>query len=301
MANDSNDKNFKNKLTKELKEKIQKSVRDSFEKNIEGKGGTENAKIRDFERRVVDAANIRRVGDVEENRKIKDFERGVLDRRKKILEKKDTAQNKLRDAKTRLESPAARQEEVRKIKENIKRNIKEKSRKIKERTKESFEKRKAALRSKLKERAKKKLTMDAQKGKSGCITILFIVALLLALLNDSLDIIATIAAWVIGLIAVGVGIAATAPAIEVILDVVDIVTTFLLVVFSLYVGGKTKAGAAKKIKPLGRCLGGAVIEMIPVVNLVCSWVIVVLLNWREARKRATEAEKNAAEINQLRG
>ena len=48
-------------------------------------------------------------------------------------------------------------------------------------------------------------------------------------------------------------------------------------------------------------IGGAVVEMIPVVNLFATWVVVVLMNWYDARKRATKAEKNEAEINRLRG
>jgi len=283
MTNESNNKNFKNELTDELKKKIQESVKNSFEKNVEGKGKTENPRIRDFEKRAVDAKN-------------------------RYAEKGDAMKDRLRDGKSRLQSPVARQAEIRRIKENIKKskeNIKKSVKKtrnnIKEKTKENVRRRKVALKSKLKEKAKKKLSMNAQKGKSGCITILFIAALLLALLNDSLDIIATIAAWIIGLIAAGVGVAISVPAVEFILDVIDVITTFLLVAFSFYVGGKTKADATKKLKPLLRCVGGAATEMIPVVNLFATWVVVVLMNWHEARKRATEAEKNAAEINQLRG
>ena len=307
MANESNDDNFKNKLTK----KIQESIRNSFDKNIGGKGGTENPRIRDFERNVVGAVDktkdIGKTGNVE-NPKIRDFEKRAVDARNRYVEKGRTMENKLRDGGRRLQNPVARQAETQRIKENIKKsrenlkkNVKEKGKKIKEKTKENLRKRKVALKGKLRERAKKKLSMNAKKGKSGCVTTLFIIALLLALLNDSLDVIATLAAWIIGLLAAGVGIAATAPAIEVILDIVDVITTFLLVSFSFYVGGKTKAGATKKIKPLLRCVGGAAIEMIPVVNLFATWVVVVLMNWHEARKRASKAEKIEEDINQLGG
>ena len=324
MANEANNENFKNKLTKELKEKIQKSVENSFEKNIGGRGKIENAGIKKLEERIIgdykDSAREGRnryenamggfAGNVAgrvENPRIRDFEKRVVDTKNKYAEKGNAAQNRLKDSKRRIQDPAARQTEVRKIKEsvrrnreNIKKDIKEKGKKIKEKTKENLRKRRIALKSKLKERAKKKLTMNAKKGKSGCITTLFFIALFLALLNDSLDIIATVAAWIIGLIAVGVGITISVPAVEIILDVIDIITSFLLIAFSLYVGGVTKGGTMRKIKPLLRCVGGTAIEMIPIVNLFFTWVVVVLMNWRDARKRASEAEKSEAEINQLK-
>ena len=320
MANEANDKNFKNKLTDDLKKKIQESVKSSFEKNVGGKGKTKNAGIRDFEKGLTDDfkktadegrenyENVRERGREIARDKARDLEKRAVDARNRYAEKGNAMKNKLKSGKERFQNPTARQAETRRIKENIKKSrenikksVKEKGKKIEEKTRENIRKRKTALKSKLREKAKKKLSMNAQKGKSGCITILFFVALLLALLNDSLDIIATIAAWIIGLVAAGVGVAISVPAVEVILDVIDIITTFLLVLFSFYVGGKTKGGATKQIKPLLRCVGGAAIELVPVVNLFATWVVVVLLNWHEARKRASEAEKNAAEIGRLRG
>ena len=125
MANDSNDKNFKNKLTKELKEKIQKSVRDSFEKNIGEKGRTENAKIRDFEKSAVDNVNEYRNTKGSGSEKARNFaKKRVANERDKYLQKQDALSdfNELRRIDN-MSRQASQEKQIRKIRGEIKKEV----------------------------------------------------------------------------------------------------------------------------------------------------------------------------------
>jgi hypothetical protein len=174
---------------------------------------------------------------------------------------------------------------------DIKKNIKEKSRKIAERKKIAFKK-------KLKEKMKKKLTMNAKEGKSITMSLLFIIFLFIALLNDSVDIVVGIVSWAVTLTGVGAIVLA---ATEVIGDIIDIITTVLLVGFSFYIGGTTKAGAKRFVKRAILYLGAFAIELVPLLNLFATWLVVLLYDWYKVRKRATEAEKMDEKINQISG
>lgn len=121
MANGSNNKNFKNKLIKELKEKIQKSIKNSFEKNIEGKGRTENAGIRGFEKGVVDNVNEYKNTEGMGSEKAKNFARKrAANERDKYLQKQDALDdfNELRRINNM--SQESEEEQIKRIKKEVK-------------------------------------------------------------------------------------------------------------------------------------------------------------------------------------
>ena len=125
MANESNDKNFKNKLTEDLKKKIQESVRNSFDKNIGGKGGTENSRIRDFEKSAVDNVNEYKNTEGIGSEKAKNFARKrALNERDKYLQKQGALGDFSELRRINSMPRASQEEQIREIREEVKEEAK---------------------------------------------------------------------------------------------------------------------------------------------------------------------------------
>lgn len=136
-------------------------------------------------------------------------------------------------------------------------------------------------------RLAKKFQMDAKQGTSLAITAMFFIILGIALVNDLSDIVLEIVGAVVSLTGVGLAILAV---FEAIIKIVDIATTAILVLFTIYVGGATRADSKQKFMMLARILIAFGIEAIPFLGLITSWTITTLWNWYDVRRRANEAE-----------
>jgi len=287
--------NIKNdKTEKEIEKKVSEIVKKDIEKLLSNKEDRTPSESLGSERREALS------GGTEKNKALKeDDNRGdrYNNRRQKTSDRKNYPPLKDLREKDKEERKAKEkfQSKLSKINrrsvKNIKKNIKEKSRKIAERKKVAFKK-------KLKEKMKKKLTMNAKEGKSTTMSLLFTIFLFIALFNDSVDIVVGIISWAVTATGVGVVILAIT---EILGDIIDIITTILLVAFSFYVGGSTKSSSKGTLKSLARIGGAFVVELIPLLNLFTSWIVVTAWNWHDVRKRASEAEKMDEKINRISG
>lgn len=121
MANESNDKNFKKKLTDELKRKIRDSAEKSFDKNIGGKGGTENSRIGNFEKSAVDNVNEYKNTEGTGSEKAKNFARKrALNERDRYLQKQGAFGDFSELRRIDSMSQASQEEQIRRIKEEVK-------------------------------------------------------------------------------------------------------------------------------------------------------------------------------------
>jgi len=306
-----------NKTEKEIEKKVSEVVKKDIERLLLNKEGKTPAEGSGDEWRKTlngkDAASKRRSGRSSLENRMSTVDPKTLERKRKALEKskKQSLNNnneaKNRNGRTSLEDRMRTslenrmstvdpktlerkqrekfQKKLSKINrqsiKDVKKNIKERSRKIAARKKMAFKK-------KLKEKMKKKITMNAKEGKSITMSLLFVIFLFIALLNDSVDIVVGIVSWSVTLTGVG---AIVLVVTEVIGNIIDIVTTILLIAFSFYIGGTTKAGAKRTSSRLLLYLGAFAVELIPWVNLFITWFATILYDFYKVRKRATEAER----------
>lgn len=282
--------NIKNdKIEKETEEKISEKVKKDVERLLsDEKGKTLSEGLGGKQKEVLSDAGIepQKTSNSKDEISRRRSGRSSLEDRMSIVNPKRLEREKAKEKFQRKLSKINRQSV-----KDIRKNIKEKSRKIAERKKIAFKK-------KLKEKMKKKLTMNAKEGKSITMSLLFTIFLFIALFNDSVDIVVGIVSWAVTLTGVGAIVLA---ATEVIGDIIDIITTVLLVGFSFYIGGTTKAGAKRFAKRAILYLGAFAIELVPLLNLFATWSVVLLYDWYKVRKRAAEAEKMDEKINQISG
>ena len=255
MANESNDKNFKNKLTEDLKKKIQESVRNSFDKNIGGKGGTENSRIRDFEKSAVDNVNEYKNTEGTGSEKAKNFARKrALNERDKYLQKQGALGdfNELR----RIDNmPRASQEEqIREIREEAKKETERMSKHVK------GVKGKIALKlagehlDKLAFVISQKMAEQAKSGGIGAI-LMITITFWIALIKDLLDF---------------TGIGAIAGILT------GILAGAIIGMFWVQVAGGWKGGMVKKIlikKILVKIGIAAFIETLPGPNFIPTFIV----------------------------
>ncbi|MCK5122889.1 MAG: hypothetical protein KAQ87_01965 [Candidatus Pacebacteria bacterium] len=298
--------NIKNdKTEKEIEEKVSEKLKKDIKKLLSDKEGrTPSESLGKEWRRILS-------GGTEKNEAFKKHSENYNDRQSsrkhrragskkslpplKDLREKDKEEKKAKEKFQNKLSKINRQSV-----KNIKRNVKERSRKIAER-------RKVAFKKKLKEKMKKKLTMNAKQGKSIHMTCLFAFMMFLAFFNDVLlDILVAMTVEIIALAIslTGIGAAVGLPIIAFVEsagNVIDAATGIILTIFSLYIGGHTKAGMKKGLRSLAKYVGGFIIELIPILNLFVSWMVVVASDWLAVRKRAEKAEAMDEEINQISG
>lgn len=279
--------NIKNDKTeeKEIKEKVSKIVKKDIERLLQDKEGRISSEGLGNERKEAlpggaEKEAFKKHGEDYDSRQSgRGYQRANSEKNfssLKDLREKDKEERKEREKFQRKLSKINRQSV-----KDIRKNIKEKSRKIAER-------KKIVLKKKFKEKMKKKITMNAKEGKSITISLLFTIFLFIALLNDSVDIVVGIVGWAVSPTGVGLIILAVT---EIIGDIIDIVTTIPLIIFSFYIGGTTKTGAKKTIKRVALYVGAFIIELVPLLNLFTTWFAVLLYDWYKVRKRATEAER----------
>ena len=107
---------------------------------------------------------------------------------------------------------------------------------------------------------------------------------------------------IITLTGIGAGIGLPVIAfIETAGNVIDLVTGIILTAFSLYIGGRTKAGAKKSLKSLAKYGLGFLVEFTLILNFFTSWIVIVASDWLAVRKGAEEAEAMDEKINQTGG
>lgn len=193
------------------------------------------------------------------------------ERKKRFDERQKMMQKKLSEAS---------KEELKKVKKRIDEKLKKKAA-----TEEGLAK-KRAMSAAMK--LAKKFQIDAKQGTSLSITAMFFIVLGIALVNDLSDIVLEIVGAVVSLTGVGLAVLA---AFEYIIKIVDIATTAILVLFTIYVGGETRANSKQKFMMLARILIAFGIEAIPFVGMITSWTITTLWNWYDIRRRANEAEE----------
>lgn len=299
--------NIKNDKTeeKEIEEKISEKVKKDIERlllNKEGKAPAEG--LGDEWRKTL-------TGDGEKNKALKEHNKNYSDRQdSRKYQRADNKKNllPLKDSREKdKEERSQREKFQRKLSKINKQSIKDVKKNIKERSRKIAARRKIAFKKKLKEKMKKKLTMDVKKGKSIHMTCLFTFMMLIAFFNDVLlDILVAgtveAIALIITLTGIGAGIGLPVIAfIESAGNIIDAATGIILTIFSLYIGGHTKAGMKKGLRSLAKYVGGFIIELIPIANLFISWMVVIASDWLAVRKRAEKAEAMDEEINQIRG
>lgn len=273
MTNGSNNENFKNKLTKELERKIRDSVRNSFEKNIGGKGKTENAEIRDFEKLLTD--DFKKTADegrenyenVKERRKemarnkARDFEKRALDKKDRYLQKHGVAGdlNELRRISSMPQE--SEEEQIKRIREEVKEEAKKETRRASKHVKSA--KGRAALwlagehLDKLAFIISQKM---AEQAKSGGVGAIFAIGItyLFALGKDLLDF---------------TGIGAIAGILT------GIIVGAIIGMFWVQITGGWKGGLAKKIlikKILVKIGIAAFIETLPGPNFIPTFIVMNL-------------------------
>lgn len=213
---------------------------------------------------------------------------------KEVKRARDAALKKIEEKrKKRFEE---RQKMLQKWIGNTSKNEEERKKKLEELKKAEKKideklKRKAALEKGLARRRAmqlaKKFQMDAKQGTSLAITAMFIIVLGIALVNDLSDIVLEIVGFIVSLTGVGLAVLGV---FESVIKVVDVATTAILVLFTIYVGGETRANSKQKFMMLARILIAVGIEAIPFLDLITSWTITTLWNWYDVRRRAHEAE-----------
>ncbi len=205
---------------------------------------------------------------------------------------------------TQKEIKSARDAALKKIEEERKKRFEERQKKLIKINKKRLEsmkeikekmgkrlKEKAVLEKSLKRRRAmrlaKRFQMDAKQGTSLAITAMFIIILGVALINDLSDMVLEFVG--VAITSTGVGLVVLA-VFESIIKIVDVATTAILVLFTIYVGGATRCDSKQRFMMLARILIAFGIEAVPFLGLITSWTITTLWNWHDVRRRAHEAE-----------
>ncbi len=316
MANESNDDNFKKKLT----EKIQESIRNSFEENIKGKGRTENPRIKDFERNVVGAVDDYKKKTSDAADKYRDNRDGAYNKELKKDEKRgrenylrgmdDVSPNRfdvrpnspeafksgLASDRARIQGSEARRAEAQRIKEEaIKEAIKKSAKKIDKDLKKSPEmkrvKRKAAARlaSRVMGEAAyalaQKMSVQANAGGAGAI-IIIIFTLFLAFITDLIDILGELGATALIVSVVG---AAFGLVIGGLLWLFNLLCALTITLFwVLVLGGGHKKYFWKRV--IRTIFGLLVVESIPYIDILPFAMLMVCWNWYDFAKDKKKAK-----------
>lgn len=272
----ANEPNKKSQLTDELKRKIQDSVKNSFEKNVGGKGGAENAGIKELEKRITDDyresdregkenyESVKRRGEEKIRNEAKDFEKRTLDRKDRYLQKHGVAGdlNELRKIDSASRRSEANQEEQ--IKE-IRKEAKQEAEKETERMSKNIKSAKGRLVMRLAGRnldrlafvISQKMAKQAKAGGAGAILVIGI-TYLFALAKDLLDF---------------TGIGAIAGILT------GILVGAIIGMFWVQVVGGWKGGLAQKIlikKIIVKIGIAAFIETLPGPNFIPTFIIMNL-------------------------
>ena len=279
MANGSNNENFKNKLTKELKEKIQKSVRDSFEKKGGYKAYNEELK-KDEEKNRDDY--LRKMNDVPSP-----SNRFNVDPRSP-----EALRSGLAADRARIQNPIARETEAQRIKEEaIKKAEKEIGKKIQKHPRMKRVKGKIAAKvaSRITGEAAytiaQKMAQKANAGGSGAI-IIILFTVFLATTTDVIDILVEI-----GFVAFVVSIIGTIPGVvlRVIIWFIDFLCAFIILIFwTLVLGGGHKKWFWKRVIRMLIVLIG--LESLPGIGLLPLATLMVFWNWYDFAKDKKKAK-----------
>lgn len=336
MTNEANNNNFRNKLTEDLKKKIQESVRSSFDKNIGGKGKTENAGIRDFEKGVVDkvdgykksaenvAGKYKDKGYKAYNEELKkDEEKNKEDYFRKMNEvsspsnrfnvgprSPEAFRSGLAADRARIESPVAREAEAQRIKKEateeaekrINKDLKDlqKDPKIK-----GFKRRVVAkVASRIIDEAayniSQKMAEKANAGGPGAILVI-IFTLFLALTTDAIDILGEL-----GVTALIVSIIGTIPGVVlgIALWTFNLICSLIIVIFwMLVLGGGHKKYFWKRV--IRTIIVVLFVEIIPYIDIIPFATLMVLWNWsdfaKDKRKAKDDLKAFESEFKTTRG
>ncbi|MEA1936682.1 MAG: Yip1 family protein [Patescibacteria group bacterium] len=311
MTNESNNDNFKNKLTKELKEKIQKSVNDSFEKNVRGKGGTENPRMREFERNVVGAVDDYRKNDTDAAEKYRESKYRAYNKELKKDEEKsredyfrrmdDVSSNRfdvrpnspeglksgLAADRARVQGSEARRAEAQKIKKEA---IKETKKKI-DKEIPKMKGAKAKIASKVLGAAvyslAQKMEERANAGGAGAI-IIILFTLFLAAITDFIDILGEIGATVLIVSIVGSAIGLIIGGLLWLFNLLCALT--IIIFWMLVLGGGHKKYFWKRV--IRTIIIVFFVEAIPYVDIFPFAVLMVCWNWYDFAKDKKKAKND---------
>jgi len=230
-----------------------------------------------------------------------EFSKASLDKHAKHSFKEEKTEKERKKFLDRLERAEKKRygKLQKEFKEKVRRKLKTSRTKVKKATQKARKKkarRISNVKRNLTRKLLKKFTMDAKKGKSVYISLLFAFFLSIALINDSTDIVLEIAGLIASLTGVG---AAVLAALETVIEAIDVTTSLLLIIFSIYVGGHVRAPSKATAKILVRVFGATLIELLPIANMITSWTIIILWNWWEVRRRGERAEALEYKISQI--
>ncbi len=312
MTNGSNNENFKNKLTKELERKIRDSVRNSFEKNIGGKGKTENAEIRDFERNVVGAVDEYKKNASDAADKYKDSrDRAYNKELKKDEERnKDDYLRRMNDVspnrsnspealrsglaadRARIQSSEARQAEAQRIKKEATEKAEKKINKDLQKSPKmkGLKGRLAAwaVSKAMGEAAyaiSQKMAAKANAGGPGAIVVILI-TLILATITDAIDILGELGATALIVSVVGSVIGLVIGAF---LWLINLFCNLTVVIFWVFLlgGGHKKWFWKRVIRTIFVLL---FVESLPYVDILPFGILVVCWNWYDFAKDKRKAK-----------
>ncbi|MCK5475579.1 MAG: hypothetical protein KAI71_03295 [Candidatus Pacebacteria bacterium] len=320
----SSDKNKENEKRpsyraqkREREEKIERLIKDALEKSESDSDDTKSHGNSSFDTKDTKDQSGKSTHsddkDFDNKKSGSDF-RSPKGEKKSLAQRKKDAMKTVRNARNLPSSVASKAREVKKkaaiAKEQAKKFRKMSKDDMNRMAKRQLALKKAAIKKQLAQKAantKKKLRnklrgkvkINAKYGKSPYMSCFFVLMLFIAIFNDVLlDLFLSGTIELISLIISLTGIGSTIGGIviavlEIAGSVLDVITGFILVGFSLITGGVTKSSMGKKVSRLFRAVGCVAIEQIPIVNLFFTWTVTIIIDWYIMRKDATKAEEMA--------